>query len=242
LIRKQRIDKHIFRIDLSKAIIVLLLLLVIAFFAWEPIHKFVSEQGRIELKSKIEGFGPLAPVVYITIVFLHVLISIIPSQFIMLFGGFVFGSALGTLYSITGLVLGSAAAFYLGRKFGRPILEDLVESRILRKFDKKSEKKGLIMLLFIFLIPFTPDNAACLAAGLTKIRLKNLVAVAAIGRLPGTVVASMIGAGLGKESSAMAWSIIGGLSILLFAGYYYRKSLERLVRNLLHKRKPKPAK
>ena len=230
---KSERKKTPYKVDLLKLTLVILAIGVAFFLLWDPIRSLLYQTGREALRAKILGLGALAPVVYVSIVILQVLFSVIPGSFVTVFGGYTFGIIQGTILSTIGTVIGSSIAFYLGKRYGRPLLEDIVDPEILGKFDEKSQEKGLVTLLFIFLIPFTPDNAACLVAGATKMRLRSMIIVAAIGRFPGILVATMIGAGISQEFSIWLWMAIGALTVMIALIYYHKKKLESHAYNFI---------
>src|SRR5206468_9226443 len=67
------------------------------------------------LKHTLREWGLLAPVVFIGLQGLQVVIAPIPGQLTAILGGYLFGQWAGLLYSTIGLTLGSVAAFGLGR-------------------------------------------------------------------------------------------------------------------------------
>ncbi|MBN1792874.1 TVP38/TMEM64 family protein [Candidatus Woesearchaeota archaeon] len=233
---KQERKKTPYKIDLTKLIIILAAVVILSAILWSPIESALSKTSPTKLRDDINAFGALAPIIYICIMIVQVLVSIVPGQFVTLFGGFTFGAFWGTVYSMIGMIIGSAIAFQIGKRFGRPFLEDIIDTKLLRRFDQKSAERGIVILFFFFLLPFTPDNAACFAAGLTKIRLRSLIWVAAIGRLPGTMVSCLIGSGFGRDASMKAWIFIGALTLLIFLAYWHKKRLEKHAYNFM---KPK---
>ena len=190
---------------LKFSLFVVILILAIIIF-WKPLTNIFSDKENV--KEFVLGFGIFAPIIFILVIALQVLLAPIPGQVAGLAGGFIFGAALGTIYSMMGLIIGSFFAFYLSRKFGRPFVEKVVDKKTINKFDKTINEKGLFALFLIYLLPALPDDAISFLAGLTKIKIRTLVLISAIGRLPGFIILSIIGAGLASENT--------GFSILLF--------------------------
>jgi uncharacterized membrane protein YdjX (TVP38/TMEM64 family) len=231
---KEQRKNNQYRLDVLKLVILVAAILTIVAFLYKPAIGLLQEENRQVLKEQIDRVGFPAHLLFIGGVAAQVVLSIIPVGATMpILGGFFFGPILGIMYTTLGIVLGSALAFYLGRKFGRPILEDYIEPKTLQQFDKQSEHKGLITLLFIFLIPFTPDNAICIVAGATRMKIRNMVAVVAIGRLPGTIIGCMIGSGLESAFSPAMIITITVLILLLGMAYVKQKEIEEKIKKVL---------
>lgn len=67
------------------------------------------------IRGLLTGFGIWAPLIFIGLQALQVVISPIPGEATGVLGGFLFGTWIGALYSTLGLMLGSALAFGLSR-------------------------------------------------------------------------------------------------------------------------------
>jgi len=87
------------------------------------------------LKEIILSFGPYAPLAYILIQIVQVVVAPIPGGPIEFLGGYLFGIKAGLLYSMIGLTLGSWFAFSLAKIFERWAVERFVSPETLRKFD-----------------------------------------------------------------------------------------------------------
>jgi uncharacterized membrane protein YdjX (TVP38/TMEM64 family) len=64
-------------------------------------------------------------------------------------------------------MLGSLAAFFIGRKLGYKAASWLVGEDDLKKWMKKIKGKDKLILSFMFLFPFFPDDILCFVAGLS---------------------------------------------------------------------------
>ena len=125
---------------------------------------------RRELQSYIEGQGMLAPIVFIGITFLQVTLVPIPGAITILTGNYLFGLWRSFLYSYIGLMLGSIFAFALGRWVGRPFVNWIAGTdEKVEEWLKKLKGKEKILLFFMFLFPFFPDDILCAVAGLLPI-------------------------------------------------------------------------
>jgi len=213
-------------------VIFIIILTILTILFWKPLANILSSADKI--KEIIKNFGVFAPLVFIFLTILQVLFASIPGQISGVAGGYLFGIVLGTIYSMTGIVIGSIITFYLSRKLGRPFVERIVNKKILKKFDKIIMKRGIPVLFLIYFLPALPDNIINYLAGLTKIKIKNLTAVLIIGRLPGFIVLSAVGAGLGNKNilfSVILLIVTIIVSVILFLNKNkLEKKMEKLVK------------
>ena len=87
------------------------------------------------VKQFIAGFGIFAPITFIFLQILQVVVFIIPSSVFTISGGYAFGTVLGTIYSLIGIMIGSIIVFYFSRKLGRPFVEKIINKKELDHFD-----------------------------------------------------------------------------------------------------------
>ncbi|MDP7180539.1 MAG: TVP38/TMEM64 family protein [Candidatus Woesearchaeota archaeon] len=216
-----------------KFVIAVIILVSLSILLWEPLISLLSNTQKF--KELILGYGMFSPLILIVFVILQVLIAPIPGQAIGLASGYIFGTALGTTYSMIGLIIGSYIAFVLSRRYGRPFVEKVVDKKILNKFDELCMKGGIFTIFLIFLFPATPDDAICFIAGLTNIRIRTLVIVSAIGRLPGFLILNLMGDGIAAhnyETSLLLFALLIIVSAVLFV---YRKQIEKAVVKIFKK-------
>src|SRR4030042_2478820 len=145
-------------------------------------------QDQQEFKKTISSFGAYAPLAYIILQVLQVVIAPIPGGAIEFLGGVLFGVKAGFIYSMTGLTLGSWLAFSLARIFEKIAVEKFVSDRTRKKFDYLVEHEGVILSFILFLIPGFPKDALCYILGLTPMLLGIFLIISTIGRIPGTLM------------------------------------------------------
>jgi len=193
------------------------------------------------IREVILSFGILAPIIFILLHILQVLIAPIPGQLMGFIGGYLFGVWLGTLYSIIGVVLGTLVVISLVRKFGEPYVRKMIDKKTYKRFDNFCKNKGIFALFLIYLLPFFPDDAISFIAGLSKIKLKHILLIAFLGRLPGMFGLSLVGAGVARSEANFAVILTGILILIAFVIYIYRDKLEnkmmKVARKIKHKKK-----
>lgn len=210
----------------------LIIIFILLYVLTMPFHGYFTNRNK--LKNLILGYGNFAPVILISIQILQVLIAPIPGQAVGFVGGYIFGAIKGTIYSMTGVMIGSFIAVLLARRFGRPFVERMVKGDTLKKFDYISGKRGAFALFWIFLLPLFPDDAVCFIAGITKIRLRVLIIIIFLGRLPGFLVLSMAGSGFAKANSTFSILLFAAFMLVSIVVFFYKERLEKISRNLIY--------
>lgn len=199
----------------------------------EPLWALLSDQERA--REWVAGFGPWGPLVSVALNVAQVLLAPIPGQFVGLLNGYLYGLWLGTLYSMVGLLLGTALAMGLARWFGRPLVEWLVEREQLARWDRLADHRGPLFFFLVFLFPSLPDDVVCFLVGLTSLSIPAMLVLAALGRLPGVFVSCWVGAHA-AELSWWAWIPLGvGAASLAWLFWRYRVRLEGQIVRLIER-------
>ncbi len=146
------------------------------------------------LKRTLREWGVLAPVVFIGLQALQVVIAPIPGQVTGILGGYLFGLWAGLLYSTIGLSLGSLAAFAVARWLGTRYVRRLVSADVWQRLGFIVEAEGVILCFVIFVIPGLPKDIACYLFGLSPMPFWVFALISTLGRIPDTWVASAQGA------------------------------------------------
>jgi len=182
------------------------------------------------LKETLDAWGILAPLIFIALQALQVIIAPIPGDITGLLGGFLFGEWLGLFYSTIGLTLGSVAAFGVGRWLGAYYVRTLVSQQTWDKMGFIIEAEGTILCFIIFLIPGLPKDMVCYLFGMSPMPFWVFTLVSTLGRFPGTWVLSAQGA----HTAAGDYLEVILLTAIVFAValplYYYRDRIVAWVR------------
>ncbi|MFB6072583.1 MAG: TVP38/TMEM64 family protein [Halobacterium sp.] len=177
------------------------------------------------LRTWVLSFGALAPVAFVGLQALQVVVAPVPGQILGFAGGYLFGSVWGTAFSVAGATMGSVVVFAVARRLGRPFVEDVVEPAVLVEFDRIVEENGLAALFAVFLVPGLPDDAVCLVAGVTRVPIWQLTAVSVLGRLPGYFLVAYAGERAASEQFASAAVVLGALAVLSLVVYWKRDAV-----------------
>ena len=131
---------------------------------------FLSKVDSVDkFREYISSFGNQAIWWFTIIQFLQVVVLPIPAFITVGAGVLLFGPLKGAIFSCIGIILGSVVAFYIGRIFGIKVAKWLVGEDSLKKGLRIIKGKDKIILTFMFLFPFFPDDILCFVAGITTL-------------------------------------------------------------------------
>ena len=174
------------------------------------------------MKDKLVEWGAAAPIIFIVIQALQVVVAPVPGEVTGILGGFVFGQWLGLLYSMIGLTLGSLGAFALGRWLGDAYVRNLVSEETWNKLGFIVEAEGTILCFVIYLIPGLPKDIICYLFGLSPMPFWVFAVVSSLGRIPGTWVLSAQGAKTATGHYIEVMLLTAAVAALAVPAFYYR--------------------
>nr|EGQ40242.1 MAG: hypothetical protein J07AB56_09700 [Candidatus Nanosalinarum sp. J07AB56] len=210
---------RLFRSEESRRNVILRTATVLAaavlLYVLTPSLDFLSSPDAV--RDYVRGFGVLSAAAFVLLQIAQTVIAPIPGQVTGVAAGYLFGTWVGTLYSMIGVSIGSYIAVVLSRRLGRPYVERVVNPLILDRFDGFMTDRGPETLFIVFLIPGLPDDALCFVAGLSDISVARLMTVIIIARIPVYLIAAATGNSLALNNlarSAGLVAVVGVLSLL----------------------------
>src|SRR5215469_3240985 len=211
------------------AIVTAVLLALLAIVIWvvsadAEIVRFVVRlyQDKKFLKETVRSWGMMAPLVFMAIQALQVIISPIPGEITGPVGGALFGTWLGLFYSTIGLTVGTLFCFWVGRKWGEPLVRPWLSEHHWNQMNFILEAEGAIICFILYLIPGFPKDIISYLFGMSPMPFWVFAVVSTVGRLPGTWISSYFGAHVGEQQYLYAIAFIAIIAALCLPLYYYR--------------------
>jgi uncharacterized membrane protein YdjX (TVP38/TMEM64 family) len=189
-----------------------------------PVVRFVIRLYRDKqfLKETVAAWGWLAPIVFILIQSLQVVIAPIPGEITGPVGGALFGTLWGVIYSTIGLTIGTLVCFGIGRLWGEPFVRPWLSEHNWNRMNFVIEAEGAILCFILYLIPGFPKDIISYLFGISPMPFWVFAVVSTIGRLPGTWIGSYFGAHVAEQRYIYSLVFIA----VIFAGtlplFYYR--------------------
>ncbi len=129
-----------------------------------------SADQRVEsLRTFFQGWGALAPVVYVGFVTIEVVVAPIPGLMLYAPGGLVFGGFWGGLLSLVGNVLGAGIAAEMMRTFRGDRVQRLLSKPKIRALVERLSDAGAWVIFALRVNPLTTSDLVSYAAGLAGI-------------------------------------------------------------------------
>jgi uncharacterized membrane protein YdjX (TVP38/TMEM64 family) len=202
------------KIVISIALLLLVAVFIVAYFILKANGWLDMFKSADAIHDYIEGFGVKAPLVFMGLQILQVIISPIPGNLTTLAGGIMFGFAKGFWFSFIAIYIGSVLAFALARIFGKPLVVRLVGENITHKYLYVMSSRQKVVLIFMFLLPFFPDDALCLIAGISGVSWPFFLIALALARPAGILFSALVGSGA-INVPMWGWGIIIAVSIAI---------------------------
>lgn len=168
---------------LVKAIaLVVFVITAIYVVRFTPVRNYLTPEA---LGNLLEAVGIWAPVAFIFIYAAGICLFV-PGTLLTALGAAIFGPYWGFVYVWLAAMVGSSAAFFIGRTLGREFAASLIGDK-LKKYDDAIERNGFATVLYLRLVyfPFTPMN---FGMGLTKVRFLDYFFGTGLGILVGTFI------------------------------------------------------
>jgi uncharacterized membrane protein YdjX (TVP38/TMEM64 family) len=219
----------------------LILIGTIAFFALDLHHYLSFEEfgrHRVALLWWRDRHLPLAVLMFMSLYVLVVALSVPGAIWLTIVGGFLFGVVAGTAYAVVAATLGACAVFLAARYLVGDVLRAKAGPGI-RKLEAGFREHALSYLLVLRLIPIVPFWLVNLVPALVGVPLRTFFVGTALGIIPGSVVYTCVGNGLGLILDQGGTPDLGtifepeiltpiiGLALLALSPVFYRRLKQR---------------
>lgn len=192
----------------------------------KPLLRFLGEPEQF--RAWIEARGLWGVLLFALMNMLQVFVAVIPGGPFSIAAGYAFGPTRGILICLAATSLASLLILLLVQRFGAPVVRYLSgkDPEELKLFQNE-KRLGLVMFL-IYLVPGSPKDLLCYAAGLSKISAPLWLLINLVGRLPGIALTVLGGDRLmsGKYLPALLLTLA---CTLLYAGgmIFYRVYIDK---------------
>jgi len=205
----------------------------VALYAFQPDNIFGrvisylqnSRQHGEQLREAILAKGVFAPLIFIAIQILQVLIAPIPGEASGILGGYLFGALPSFVYSTIGLTIGSWLAFMVGRLLSDLVRRRLEHTAIYKRFNHLVSKGDFAIPFGLFLLPGFPKDSLAYLLGMSHMPMPVFLFITVVGRIPGTLLLSFQGAEI-YQGDYLQFVILLAISALIALPYaFYHKRI-----------------
>ena len=182
----------------------LIVILVVAIISWITFRDHLSFQTLTESREQLFAFRDghywLTAFVFVGFYTIVVTFSLPGATIMTLTGGFLFATFPGTLLNMVGATTG-AVCIFLAVRWGlgeRLVAKMDATAGTIKRIKTGIDQNQWSMLLLIRLVPAVPFFVANLLPALLGVPLGRFVITTFFGIIPGAVVYTAVGAGLGE--------------------------------------------
>ena len=210
----------------KKIIVVAIIALLVFSYAYFDIGDYASLESIQAHKESLKLFVGdnviLATLLYIAVYVITTALSLPIAAVLSLLGGFLFGSILGTLFTVIGATLGAVVVFLLARYLFEDWFRKIAGEKV-DKLNQEFQDDAFNHLLFLRIVPLFPFFLVNVAPAFTKIKLRDYFWGTFLGIIPGTFVFVNTGTALGDIRSTsdilsmqvlVAFTLLGLLSLI----------------------------
>jgi len=168
------------------------LLLAVAALAaawhWTPLAAWLDVPRLAGFVAALRD-APLAPLWILTLYVVAACLAV-PITLLIFSTAMVFGALDALFYALAGSLLGAAFTFELGQLLGRDLVRRVAGPRLTR-LNHRLQRRGLLAIVTLRLLPIAPFTVVNLAAGASRIPLRHFMIGTLIGMLPGIVAITL---------------------------------------------------
>lgn len=203
---------------LTTSLVLVAALLIV--WRWTPLGAWLDKETLTRAATTFRD-NPAAPW-WMLGVYLAAAVGLVPVILLVVATVVVFGPLLGLAYAWSGLLLGAAIGFWLGKRVPRDLTRRLAGKR-LNRISRRLAQGGLRSMFAVRLFPVAPFPVVNMVAGASRVRPRHYLLGTLLGMLPGllalTLVADRIRA-LTHEFSTLNGALLAAVMLLVGAGVY----------------------
>jgi uncharacterized membrane protein YdjX (TVP38/TMEM64 family) len=191
---------------LARAFVIAALVLVGSLVGWSYaqggiVHVLLdsaltADQKVNALRAYFDRFGAAAPIAYVGMVVLEVVIAPIPGTMLYAPGGVIFGGFWGGLLSLSGNVIGAGIACQSMRLLLGDRAERYFARSALAGYEELIARRGVWVVFLLRVNPFTSSDIVSYAAGLTSLSVWRVMLGTLAGMAPLCFAQSYLAEGL----------------------------------------------
>lgn len=176
---------------------------------WMLRRELGLELSPASVQATVASLGLWGPVVFIAIVAFRIPLGV-PSAFVLIGGGLVFGLTKGTVYGATGLVISAVVAFLGARWAGRTTVESRIPPRLRPVLDVAASRVGALFIALGTAYPLSPITSYHLLAGVTGMGFGAFLLAVTFGCLGRAALYTYFGDSL-TQADPLQLLLAGGL-------------------------------
>jgi phospholipase D1/2 len=187
-----------------------------AAWRYSPLADFLTLQ-RVSAWASVVRSTPWAPFA-VVLAYAPAAALMFPQPLLVLFTVIAFGSRLGPVYAMTGILFSALACYAAGRRMRYESVERLSKGR-LETARSIAQEHGVLAVFAANLVPVPPFAVQSAMAGALRIKLWQFIVGTALGTAPGVLAFSFFGRQIGaalEGDAKVSYALVMG-ALFLFA-------------------------
>jgi uncharacterized membrane protein YdjX (TVP38/TMEM64 family) len=153
---------------------------------------FRNGTDLLDIRSAVQAAGLWAPLLFVLLQGM-VTVTPVPRTVFTVAAGVLFGGIGGVLLAVAGTSLAAAFAFWLVRLMGGRFVRRHADHRAMTWVRARLDRRGLLAMVSLRLIPAVPFSAMNYASTLAGVRFAPYLLGTVLGVLPGTIGIVVLG-------------------------------------------------
>lgn len=174
-----------------------------------------ADEKLLRLQESLASLGPLAPLSYLAMVTIEVVVAPIPGLMLYAPGGVIFGAWLGGALALAGNTLGAGVACQLARTLRPKWMDASLSSERSSAIRDRLESHGGWVIFFLRLNPLTSCDVISYVAGFTRIRTSTVMFATCLGMTPLCFVQSWLASELLVIAPGLLYPMLAALLVYL---------------------------
>jgi len=206
-----------------KGIVFILAYISFVILVWYYISSFLVDKEAV--RNIVSSYGIFAPLIFIIIQITQNIVAPIAHYPILLAGGFIFGPVPGFFYNWIGTTIGTFIIILLTKKYGRPLVEKMVNKKFISKYDGIIKKLSPFGLFIIYFLPGFPDDEITYLIGLSNMPIRSIFIAILLGKTGGATLSFI---GNDPINGALPVIVINIVVLLIGVLFYFRRNILKL--------------
>lgn len=200
--------------------------IVLSYFFIPGVKEFLNEAWEVltsddneRIKSWVDNFGWLGPVVLILAMTLQMFLLVIPTIALMVVSVLAYGPVWGSVIILASVFVASSVGYFIGRYFGPVIVDKLIGHKTEKKIGEFIGDYGFWAVIVTRLNPFLSNDAISFVGGILRMGYWRFIGATLLGIAPLTLFIAVIGKSTDQLKTGLLWGSI--VSLILFGLYVY---------------------
>lgn len=200
--------------------------IILAYFFIPDFQSFINEAWKVlssndeeRIKTWVDQFGWMGPLVIILAMTLQMFLLVLPSLGLMLVSILAYGPVWGSLIILVSIFTASSVGYAVGRYLGPVLVKKLIGNKTEKKLGNFLDDYGFWAVIITRLNPILSNDAISFVAGVLKMNYWRFIGATMVGISPLILFIAVLGETTDSLKTGLLWGSV--ISLILFLGYIW---------------------